>query len=78
MQKQQLGDAIAAADQVGSHLLAAAAEVAGTLETTIRHGDRLKLAGEQQAGEKLRVLAVALDPLTTSRWCFARSDHIQT
>jgi hypothetical protein len=55
---------VAGAHEIAAHLLARASEMAGSLEWRRRHCDRLQLPGQQEPRQELRVLAVALDPIT--------------
>jgi hypothetical protein len=63
VQQQQLRDAVPAAHQVGPNLLTSTAEMPRGLDARAGHGDDLQLTGEQQPGQELGVLAVALDPV---------------
>jgi len=47
VQQEQLRDAVAAAHQISTHLLAGTAEVTGRLDSYTGHGDRLQLTGKQ-------------------------------
>src|SRR6185437_2360481 len=47
VQEQQLRDAVAAAHQISTDLLAGKAEVTGRLDSYTGHGDRLQLTGKQ-------------------------------
>ena len=76
VQQQQLRDAVAAAHQITTHLLTRPGEMTGSLERRRRHHDRLQLPRQQQPREQLRVLAVALDPVTRGPRRLRRRDHL--